>query len=70
MRNNDDKFDFSRTSFNASSALEIAARQEVNALALFPNSSTRAEAIEVVKANGEYNFAIVAADSAYNEYYR
>ncbi|NEP41331.1 MAG: ABC transporter substrate-binding protein, partial [Okeania sp. SIO2H7] len=68
LRNNDDKFDFSRTSFNASSALEIAARQEVNALALFPNSSTRAEAIEVVKANGEYNFAIVAADSAYNEY--
>jgi ABC-type branched-subunit amino acid transport system substrate-binding protein/serine/threonine protein kinase len=68
FKNNDDKFDFSRTSFNASNALEIAVLQEVNALALFPNSSTRAEAIEVVKANGEYNFAIVAADSVYNEY--
>ncbi len=68
LKNNDGKFDFSRTSFNASNALEVADRQEVNALALFPNSSTRAEAIEVVKANGEFNFPIIAADSVYNEY--
>ncbi len=68
FKDNDEKFDFSRTSFNASNALEFADRQEVNALALFPNSSTRAEAIEVVKANGEYNFPIIAADSVYNEY--
>lgn len=68
FKDNDEKLDFSRTSFNASNALEVANKQEVNALALFPNSSTRAEAIEVVKANGEYNFPIVAADSVYNEY--
>jgi len=67
FKDNDDKFDFSRTAFNASNALEVADRQEVNALALFPNSSTRAEAIEVVKANGAYNFPIIAADSVYNE---
>lgn len=68
LKNNDDKFDFSRTSFNASTAVQLAKQEQVNALALFPNSSTRAEAIEVVKANGEDKFPIIAADSVYNEY--
>lgn len=68
LTNNDGRFDFSRTSFNASAAVQLAKEREVNALALFPNSFTRAEAIEVVKANGEFNVPIVAADSVYNEY--
>ncbi len=68
LRNNDGRFDFSRTSFNASAAVQLAKEREVNALAIFPNSFTRAEAIEVVKANGEFNFPIVAGDSVYNEY--
>ena len=68
LTNNDGRFDFSRTSFNASAAVKLAKEREVNALALFPNSFTRAEAIEVVKANGEFNFPIVAGDSVYNEY--
>ncbi|MDY6803310.1 MAG: ABC transporter substrate-binding protein [Cyanobacteriota bacterium] len=68
LTNNDGRFDFSRTSFNASAAVQLAKEREVNALAIFPNSFTRAEAIEVVKANDEFNFPIVAGDSVYNEY--
>lgn len=60
-----EEFDFSDPAFNAVRAVDKASREGATALVLLPNTSTRGEAREVVKAN-QGRYCIVAGDSFYN----
>ncbi|MGD1804824.1 ABC transporter substrate-binding protein [Dapis sp. BLCC M126] len=64
----DDKFDLSRTAFNASAAIDRANKQKATAIVLLPDIFTLAKGIEVIKANWQLNLPIVAGDSLYNNY--
>lgn len=60
-----EEFDFSDPAFNAVGAVDEASREGATALVLLPNTSTRDQAREVVKAN-QGRYCIVAGDSFYN----
>ncbi|NEQ36232.1 MAG: ABC transporter substrate-binding protein [Okeania sp. SIO3I5] len=64
----DEKFDLSRTAFNASAAIDRADKQEATAIVLLPDIFNLSKGIEVIKANWQLNLPIVAGDSLYNDY--
>jgi len=64
----DDRFDLSRTAFNASAAIDRADKQEATAIVLLPDIFNLSKGIEVIKANWQLNLPIVAGDSLYNDY--
>ncbi len=64
----DEKFDLSRTAFNASAAIDRADKQNATAIVLLPDIFSLSKGIEVIKANWQLNLPIVAGDSLYNDY--
>ncbi|MDJ0554109.1 MAG: ABC transporter substrate-binding protein, partial [Microcoleaceae cyanobacterium MO_207.B10] len=64
----DDSFDLSRTSFNPSAAISRVNEQKATAIALLPDISTLTKGIEVIKANWQLNLPIVGGDSLYSTY--
>ena len=64
----DDKFDLSRTAFNASAAIDRADKQNATAIVLLPDIFNLSKGIEVIKANWQLNLPIIAGDSLYNDY--
>ncbi|MDY7005722.1 MAG: ABC transporter substrate-binding protein [Cyanobacteriota bacterium] len=63
-----DSFDLSRTSFNASAAIDRVEKQKATAIVLLPDISTLAKAIEVIKANWQLNLPIVTGENLYTNY--
>ncbi|NET45610.1 bifunctional serine/threonine-protein kinase/ABC transporter substrate-binding protein [Okeania sp. SIO2B3] len=61
-------FDLSRTSFNASAAIDRADKQKATAIVLLPDISTLAKAIEVIKANWQLNLPIITGENLYSNY--
>ncbi|NES01841.1 MAG: ABC transporter substrate-binding protein [Okeania sp. SIO2F4] len=64
----DEKFDLSRTAFNASAAIDRADKQEATAIVLLPDIFSLSKGIEVIKANWQLNLPIIAGDSLYSDY--
>ncbi len=64
----DEKFDLSRTAFNASAAIDRADKQEATAIVLLPDIFNLSKGIEVIKANWQLNLPIIAGDSLYSDY--
>ena len=64
----DDKFDLSRTAFNASAAIDRADKQQATAIVLLPDVFSLSKGIEVIKANWQLNLPIIAGDSLYSDY--
>ncbi|MEM1171431.1 MAG: ABC transporter substrate-binding protein [Cyanobacteria bacterium P01_H01_bin.35] len=64
----DEKFDLSRTAFNASAAVDRAEKQKATAIVLLPDIFSLSKGIEVIKANWQLNLPIIAGDSLYNDY--
>ncbi|NEO56937.1 MAG: ABC transporter substrate-binding protein [Okeania sp. SIO3B5] len=61
-------FDLSRTSFNASAAIDRVEKQKATAIVLLPDISTLAKAIEVIKANWQLNLPIITGENLYSNY--
>ncbi len=64
----DEKFDLSRTAFNASAAIDRANKQKATAIVLLPDIFSLSKGIEVIKANWQLNLPIIAGDSLYSDY--
>ncbi|NES70896.1 MAG: ABC transporter substrate-binding protein [Okeania sp. SIO2D1] len=68
VKDMNDSFDLSRTSFNASAAIDRADKQKATAIVLLPDISTLAKAIEVIKANWQLNLPIITGENLYSNY--
>lgn len=64
----DESFDLSRTSFNASAAIDRVNKQKATAIVLLSDISTLNKGIELVKANWQLNLPIVAGDTLYSDH--
>jgi len=60
------EFDLSTFLFSASKTIEQTQKQGISALVLFPDSTTRNKAVEVIKANSS-RYLIVGGDTVYNQ---
>ncbi|NEP38546.1 MAG: ABC transporter substrate-binding protein [Okeania sp. SIO2G4] len=68
VKDMNDSFDLSRTSFNASAAINRVEKQKATAIVLLPDISTLAKAIEVIKANWQLNLPIITGENLYSNY--
>lgn len=66
IENKENQFNLGKTTFNAGEVIKEAMAQKATAIVLFPNSSNRTEALEVVKIATKYGLTILGGDSLYN----
>ncbi|MGK7919892.1 MAG: ABC transporter substrate-binding protein [Trichodesmium sp.] len=68
VKDMEEKFDLSRSVFNASAAIDRVDKQNATAIVLLPDIFNLAKGIEIIKANWQLNLPIIAGDSLYSDY--